>query len=113
MLVINSLLTKFKQKFIFKTMKNKVLVAILSLLIASVFLFYFFQKGIRAASFLYLSNSSSHPQTIKKPKYDYMSTFLSRNTKPLGLKENIALRKFLKQSIIKWSIRAGERHILN
>jgi len=93
--------------------KNKVIAAILSLLLASVFLFYFYQKRAGAASFFYLSDSSSHPQTIKKPKYDYMSTFLSRNTKPLGLKENIALRKFLKQSSIKWSIRSGERHILN
>ena len=57
--------------------------------------------------------SSSYPQTTKKPKYDYMSTILSRDTKPLGLKENIALKKFLKQPNIKWAIRAGERHILD
>jgi len=109
----SSLLTKFEQKFIFKTMKNKVLAAIIIFFIAAVFLSYFEQREARAASFLYVSHSPNHPQTVKKPKYDYMSTFLSRNTKPLGLKENTALRKFLKQSSIKWSIRAGERHILN
>jgi hypothetical protein len=50
---------------------------------------------------------------IKKPKYDYMSTFLSRNTKPLGLKEDLVLKKLLKQASIKWAIRAGARHILD
>jgi len=54
----------------------------------------------------------NHPQNVKKPKYDYMSTFLSRNTNPLGLKENIALKKYLNQPSIKWAIRAGEKHIL-
>ncbi|MBN1225112.1 MAG: hypothetical protein JXB23_17820 [Candidatus Aminicenantes bacterium] len=53
------------------------------------------------------------PQSSKKPKYDYMSTFLSRNTQPLGLKENIALKKLLEQSSIKWAIRSSKRHILD
>jgi hypothetical protein len=55
----------------------------------------------------------SPPQEIQKPKLDYMSTFLSRNTSPLGLKENQGLRELLKQSKTKWAIRAGVRHILN
>lgn len=55
------------------------------------------------------------PQEAKKPKYDYdyMSSFLSRNTKPLGLKDNAPLRKFLNQPSIQWALRAGGRHILN
>jgi len=53
------------------------------------------------------------PQTSKKPKYDYMSSFLSRDTEPLGLKENIALKRFLEQPSIKWAIRSGKKHILN
>lgn len=56
--------------------------------------------------------SEESPQTVKKGEYDYMSTFLSRNTKPLGLKENKALKKFLNQSNIKWAVRSGEKHIL-
>lgn len=56
---------------------------------------------------------TSYPQSTKKPKYDYMSTILSRDTKPLGLKEDVALKKFLRQPTIKWAIRAGERHILD
>lgn len=50
---------------------------------------------------------------IKKPKTDYLSTFLSRNTKPLGLKEDLVLKKLLKEASIKWAIRAGARHILD
>lgn len=48
----------------------------------------------------------------KKPKYDYMSTFLSR-AKQLGLKIDPELEKFLKQPSIKWAIRAGSKHILD
>ncbi len=57
----------------------------------------------------------SFPQDVppKKPKYDYMSTFLNRNTKPLGLKTDPELEKMLKQYSIKWAIRAGSKHVLN
>lgn len=48
----------------------------------------------------------------KKPSYDYMSTYLSRNAKPLGLKENLALKELMDQSTIKWVIRASNKHIL-
>jgi hypothetical protein len=49
----------------------------------------------------------------EKPKYDYMSTFFSRNTKPLGLKEDLAVKKLLRQPPIKWAVRTGQRNILN
>lgn len=57
----------------------------------------------------------SDPQEIpvKKPKYDYMSTFLSRSTNPLGLKEDLMLKKLLLQPRAKWAIRAGVKHILD
>lgn len=48
-----------------------------------------------------------------KPKYDYMSTFLSRNSKPLGFKEDLALKNLMRQPSIKWAIRAGARHVLD
>jgi hypothetical protein len=48
-----------------------------------------------------------------KRQADYMSDFLSRNTKPLGLKEDRRLEKLLKQPAIDWAIRAGARHILD
>jgi hypothetical protein len=48
-----------------------------------------------------------------KAKSDYMSQILGRNTKPLGLKEDLALRRLLRQPAIKWAIRAGQRHILD
>jgi len=59
--------------------------------------------------------STTDPQNVpdKKPKYDYMSTFLSRNTNPLGLKEDPELEKLMKQPSIKWAIRAGKKHILD
>lgn len=53
------------------------------------------------------------PQDTQKQKFDYMSSILSRNTKPLGLKENVTLRKWLNQPSIKWAMRSGNRHILN
>lgn len=48
-----------------------------------------------------------------KTTEDYLQTVLSRDTKPLGLKENVVLRKLLKQPAIKWAIRAGIRHSLD
>jgi len=53
------------------------------------------------------------PQEVQKPKYDYMSTFLSRSTQPLGLKEDPAIKQLLDQGPVKWAIRAGSRHILD
>ena len=59
------------------------------------------------------AGGSGAAQEVQKPKYDYMSTFLSRSTRPLGLKENPATRKMLNQGAVKWSIRAGTRQILD
>ncbi len=49
----------------------------------------------------------------KKPIADYLSSFLSRSTKPLGLKEDQKLRQLLFQSPAKWVVRATQRHIFN
>jgi hypothetical protein len=69
-----------------------------------------FAKGV-----IFVSNLSPSPQEspVKNPKGDYMSKFLSMNTNPLGLKEDIFLKKILKQPRIKWAIRASARHILD
>ncbi|MBN1273086.1 MAG: hypothetical protein JXB26_12520 [Candidatus Aminicenantes bacterium] len=48
----------------------------------------------------------------KKPPSDYMSTYLSRNTNPLGLKEDQDLKRFLEQPSIKWAFRAEYQHVL-
>lgn len=53
------------------------------------------------------------PQEVQKPKLDYMSTFLSRTTSPLGIKEDEELRRLLRQPKTNWALRAGIRHILN
>lgn len=58
-------------------------------------------------------NPGQQNEPPKKPVLDYMSTFLSRNTKPLGLKEDQALQRLLKQPSIKWAVRAAARHILD
>lgn len=62
---------------------------------------------------VYAETHASSPQSVKKPDYDYMSSILSRNTKPLGLKDNQPLRRFLNQPSFNWAIRSGGRHILN
>jgi hypothetical protein len=59
------------------------------------------------------SDDQAAPQEIQKPKYDYMSTFLSRSTQPLGLKEDPTVKKLLDQGAVKWAIRAGSRHALD
>lgn len=94
-------------------MKNKIISFIIIFFLVSLLFSFLEEKAYSTAKVSSVKNNLSHPQAVKKPKYDYMSTFLSRNTKPLGLKENIALKKFLEQSNIKWAIRAGERHILD
>lgn len=66
---------------------------------------------LQAASLCFSPPAQEFP--AKKPKYDYLSSYLSRNTKPLGLEEDQALRRLLKQPKIKWAIRAGMRHILD
>jgi hypothetical protein len=57
-------------------------------------------------------NFIQQKESVKR-QADYMSDFLSRNTKPLGLKEDRRLEKLLKQPAIDWAIRAGARHILD
>jgi hypothetical protein len=52
-------------------------------------------------------------QEVQKPAYDYMSTYLSRSTNPLGLKEDPAARRMLGQGAVAWAIRAGSRHVLD
>lgn len=52
-------------------------------------------------------------QEVQKPNYDYMSTFLSRSTNPLGIKEDPAARRMLNQGSVPWAVRAGSRHILD
>lgn len=53
------------------------------------------------------------PQEVRKPSYDYMSTFLSRGTHPLGIKEDPAARRMLGQGSVPWAVRAGSRHVLD
>ncbi len=48
-----------------------------------------------------------------KTTENYMETVLSRNTKPLGLKQDVILRNLLGQRSVKWAVRAGIRNILD
>ena len=94
-------------------MKSKIITAVTLIFLVSLITSIFKEKAVSATEYSLTALGTSYPQSTKKPKYDYMSTVLSRDTKPLGLKEDIVLKKFLKQSSIKWAIRAGERHILD
>ena len=49
------------------------------------------------------------PQEVQKPKLDYMSTFLSRTTSPLGIKEDEELRRLLRQPKTNWALRLRHR----
>jgi hypothetical protein len=65
--------------------------------------------------------AGSRPQTInpglqdpaRKPPAGYMDTFLSRNTRALGLRENKLVTRLMKQPSIAWAIRSAGRHILD
>lgn len=63
------------------------------------------------ASFRGQLSSQEYPS--KKQISDYLSSFLSRSTQPLGLKEDQRLRQLLYQAPAKWVVRASSRHILN
>ncbi len=94
-------------------MRKKVIIEVFFILLISL---TFTSPSDLSSKGLFLAKSAAaNPQDVpvKKPKYDYMSTILSRNTKPLGLKEDPELEKLLKQPSIKWEIRDGKKHILD
>jgi hypothetical protein len=94
-------------------MKSKILSVLIIFLLLS--LVVSSPRNYSSTNLILAKSPTMNPQNypVKKPRYDYMSTFLSRNTRPLGLKEDLALKKLLNQHPIKWAIRAGERHILD
>jgi len=83
--------------------------------------FFFFMAlvlappGTLSSKGISLTKNPAYPQNVpeKKPKYDYMSTIMSRNARTLGLKMDPILEKLLKQPSIKWAIRAGAKHVLD
>jgi hypothetical protein len=107
-------LTKNGERFNLNTMKKRLLTGAGTVMISLLLGASPFQEDKTSpppASF----ESPVAPQEYpaKKPKSDYMSSILGRNTKPLGLKEDLALRKLLRQPAIKWAVRSGQRHVLN
>ena len=79
-------------------------------------------KRLSWAAFLILFLAAGlRPQTMspglqdpaRKPPADYMDTFLSRNTRALGLKENKVLTRLMKQPAVAWAIRSAGRHLLD
>lgn len=105
-------LTKFWESFILKQVKKKRIWIIAVVMFATILLFTLKNVAISASSLVSVKPSAD-PQTDKKPKYDYMSNFLSRDTEPLGLREDVSLKRFLEQPSFKWAIRSSEKHILN
>jgi hypothetical protein len=109
----STILTKSLENLILKQMKNR-LYSVLILLILLAFALSSDSMCIGAFPGIFAENSGDeNPQSTQKQKFDYMSSILSRNTKPLGLKENVSLRKWLNQPSIIWAMRSGGRHILN
>ena len=51
-------------------------------------------------------------QETRRTQEDYMSALLSRDTKTLGLKENPALQRMLRQPAIKWTVRSIRAQVL-
>jgi hypothetical protein len=49
----------------------------------------------------------------KRPETDYMRSFTSLNTKPLGVEVDKSLQRLLRQPPIIWAARAARRHILD
>jgi hypothetical protein len=106
-------LTKIQESFMLKKMRQRFLSLILALLLVSFFSLLSGKGKLSAVGYFVSSSAGSSHQEVKRPESDYMNTLLSRNTKPLGLKENPRMTRFLNQPGIKWAIRASQRHILN
>ena len=71
--------------------------------------------GLLLAAFLQAQDVAPGRQTEppQKQANDYMKSVMLRNTNQLGLKEDPALTRLLKQPSIDWAIRSSTRHILN
>jgi hypothetical protein len=71
--------------------------------------------GLLFAAFLHAQDAAPARQSTppKKQADDYMSNVMLRNTNQLGLKEDPALTRLLKQPSVDWAIRSSTRHILN
>jgi hypothetical protein len=71
--------------------------------------------GLLLAVFLHAQDAAPGRQSEppQKPANDYMGRVMLRNTNQLGLKEDPALTRLLKQPSVDWAIRASARHILN
>jgi hypothetical protein len=87
---------KIRPKVYFKIVKNRTVAVLITLLLTSL-----------------ITSGALSPQEEQKSKNDYMSTLLSRNTEPLGLKENPELQKLMDQPSVKWAVRSGRRQILH
>ncbi len=72
-----------------------------------------FVAGTAGGQDLAGEDQDANPQQIQKPTYDYMSQYLSRSTRPLGLNLDPLAREILGQKAAKWAIRAGVRHALD
>jgi hypothetical protein len=109
-------LTKFGERIILNLMKKTLLMGMMIILLLPLLFFSNQQENPPP------SKPTPPPETLpvppqefpaKKSKYNYMNSFFSRNTKPLGLKEDQALKKLLAQKSITWAIRTEIRHILD
>jgi len=103
---------KIQGKIYFKKVKSKI-----SLIIFILFLFclVFTSQGDSPSKDHFLAKTTAIGPQEKPPekeKQDYIEKMMLRDTDPWGLKE-LTLKKLLKQSSIKWAIRAGKRHILD
>jgi hypothetical protein len=109
-------LTNIGERIILNSMKKKLLMGMILVLLIPCLFLSMAQKTSPPPKTAPSPESVPTPPRefpAKKPKYDYMSSFFSRNTKPLGLKEDLALKKLLRQKGIKWAIRTEIRHILD
>jgi hypothetical protein len=72
-----------------------------------------FSAGAAVGRLQVPEEQETNPQQIQKPTYDYMSNYLSRSTRPLGLNVDPLAKEILSQKSAKWAVRAGARHVLD
>ena len=111
--MLHALIDKTRGKIYLKNVKARILACCCGLVLLSTVFPAPLRYPLQTESPTQEPTPTPQDIPVRKPKYDYMSTFLSRSTKPLGLKEDLILKKLLKQSRAKWAIRAGARHILD
>jgi hypothetical protein len=99
---------KFPRNLYVTIMKIKVVTSVLTAVLAASLSIFSTVRGPGTAE----SFPAETPQT-EQSENDYMNNLLSRDTNPLWLKDNPALKRYLEEPAINWTVRSARSHLLH